>query len=70
MARRRGRVFRAFERVVLGIGMSVVAFVIEKRLIKAIKKGNVDAAGEQLGDMAPAPARHGELAPPSHQVHQ
>jgi hypothetical protein len=76
MARRRGRIFRAFERMVLGIGLSMVAFVVEKRLLKAIKKGDVDAAprtaaarGEQLGDIPPPPARHGELAPPSHQVH-
>jgi hypothetical protein len=76
MVRRHGRLFRVFERVVLGIGMSMAAFFIEKRLIKAIKKGDVDAAprtaaapGEQLGDVPPAPARHGELAPPSHQIH-
>jgi hypothetical protein len=42
--RKRGRVFRAFERAVLGLGMSLVAFIIERRLIKAIKKGAVEPA--------------------------
>jgi hypothetical protein len=37
-------VFRGFERMVLGLGMSLVAFVIERRLIKAIKKGAVEPA--------------------------
>ena len=36
--------FRAFERAVLGVGMSLVAYVIERRLIKAIKKGAVEPA--------------------------
>jgi hypothetical protein len=34
--------FLLFERIVLGAGMSVVAFFIERRLIKAIKKGDVE----------------------------
>lgn len=42
--KRRGRLFVAFERVVLGAGMGVVAFFIERRLIKAIKKGSVEPA--------------------------
>ena len=44
MPKRRGRAFRAFERFVLGAGMTVVAFFIERRLIVAIKKGSVDPA--------------------------
>jgi hypothetical protein len=42
--KKRGIVFRAVERVVLGLGMSVMAFIIERRLIKAIKKGAVEPA--------------------------
>ena len=40
--KRRGKLFLLFERVVLGAGMSIVAFFIERRLIKAIKKGGVE----------------------------
>jgi hypothetical protein len=65
--KRRGRMFIAFERVVLGAGMSVVAFFIERRLIKAIKKGGVTAAartaaepGEEL-EGGPAEIPQGEL---------
>jgi hypothetical protein len=65
--KRRGRMFIAFERAVLGAGMSVVAFFIERRLIKAIKKGGVTAAartaaepGEEL-EGGPAEIPHGEL---------
>jgi hypothetical protein len=65
--KRRGRIFIAFERAVLGFGMSVVAFFIERRLIKAIKKGGVTAApriaaepGEELG-AAPPEQRQGEV---------
>jgi len=72
----RGRAFRAFERVVLGIGMTVVAFVIERRLLRALKKGSVEPAprtaaepGEEIGGPPPAGAREGELATASHQVH-
>jgi hypothetical protein len=38
MARRR-RVRRFFERAILGGVMSVIAFVIERRLLKTIKQG-------------------------------
>jgi hypothetical protein len=65
--KRRGRAFIAFERAVLGFGMSVVAFFIERRLIKAIKKGGVTAAartaaepGEELGATLPE-HRQGEV---------
>jgi hypothetical protein len=43
-AKRRGPVFRAFERFVLSIGMSVMAFVIERRLLRALKTGTVQTA--------------------------
>jgi hypothetical protein len=72
----RGRAFRAFERLVLGIGMTLVAFVIERRLLKAIKKGAVEPAprtaaevGEEIGSPTPEGPREGELATASHQVH-
>jgi hypothetical protein len=65
--RRRGRMFIAFERLVLGAGMSVVAFIIERRLIKAIRKGGVTAAartaaepGEEIEGGTPE-VPHGEL---------
>lgn len=70
--RRRGRLFIAFERAVLGAGMSAVVFFIERRLIKAIKKGGVTAAprtaaepGEELGTQ-PSEASQGELATGPH----
>ncbi len=50
MAKRRNRVFLWFERTVLGIGMTLVAFVIERRLIKAIKKGSVEPAPRTAAD--------------------
>ena len=34
----RKRAARGFERVVLGVAMSALAFVVERRLLKAIKK--------------------------------
>ncbi|HEX9234940.1 MAG TPA: hypothetical protein VF972_01530 [Actinomycetota bacterium] len=54
--RHRGPIFRWFERFVLSAGISAVAFVVERRLIKAIKKGDVAPAprtaaeGEPLGE--------------------
>lgn len=72
--KRRGRMFLAFERAVLGVGMTVVAFFIERRLIKAIKKGGVTAAartaaepGEEIG-VPLREAREGELTTAPHQV--
>jgi hypothetical protein len=72
----RGRAFRAFERLVLGIGMTVVAFVVERRLLKAIKTGAVEPAprtaaeaGEEVGGPPPTGPREGELATASNQVH-
>jgi hypothetical protein len=42
--RPRSRAFKRFERFVLGYGMSVVAFVIERRLLKALRHGGVKPA--------------------------
>ena len=41
----------AFERLVLGAGMTVMAFFIERRLIKAIKKGSVEPAARTAGGL-------------------
>jgi hypothetical protein len=70
--KRRSRLFRAFERAVLGFGMTIVAFFIERRLIKAIKKGQVEAAprtaaGGQEAEGVLPPAE-GELSTSAHQV--
>jgi hypothetical protein len=72
--RRRGRLFVAFERAVLGVGLSVVAYFIERRLIKAIKKGGVTAAPrtaaereEELG-VPLTQVREGELTTSPQQV--
>jgi hypothetical protein len=50
---RRRRFARWFERAVLGAVMSVIAFVIERRVLKAI---------HQKGEPQPTP-RSGELSP-------
>lgn len=36
---RRSRLYRWFERAILGVGMTLIAFVVERRLLKAIKQG-------------------------------
>ncbi len=36
---KRSRIYGWFERAILGAGMTLVAFVIERRLIKGIKQG-------------------------------
>jgi hypothetical protein len=73
--KRRGVVFRAFERFVLSIGMSLIAAVIERRLLKALKTGGFKAAprtaaehDEYLGESPPEIAREGELTASRHQV--
>lgn len=40
----RSPAFRWLERTLLSFGMSAIAFVIERRLLRALKKGNVEAA--------------------------
>ena len=70
--KRRSRVFRAFERAVLGFGMTIVAFLIERRLIKAIKKVHVEAAPRTAAGGQEAegilPQAEGELSTAPHQV--
>jgi hypothetical protein len=72
--KRRGVAFRTFERFVLSIGMSIIAAVIERRLLKALKTGGFKAAPrtaaereEYLGEPIPEP-REGELTASRHQV--
>jgi hypothetical protein len=67
-AKRHGAVFRAFERFILSIGMSLIAMVIERRLLKALRTGGFKPAprtaaehDEYLGEPAPEEARAGEL---------
>jgi hypothetical protein len=49
---RRRRFARWFERVVLGAVMSVIAFVIERRVLKAIRtKGETTAGSERKGEV-------------------
>jgi hypothetical protein len=55
--------------------MTVVAFVIERRLLKAIKGGGIEPAprtaaeaGEEIGSPPPTGPREGELTAASHQV--
>lgn len=66
--KRSGSLIRAFERVVLGIGMSLVVFVVERQLLKALRKGRVAPAprtavesGENL-ELATAPQQVGDQA--------
>jgi hypothetical protein len=66
--KRRGRLFVAFERLVLGAGMTVVAFFIERRLIKAIKKGSVEPAARTAGEAEPAEPNQGLLSAATQQV--
>jgi hypothetical protein len=68
MLKKRSRAFCAFERYVLGVGMTVMAFFIERRLLKAIKKGSVEPAARTAGEPDLAPARQGHLTTAPHQV--
>lgn len=64
---RRSRLFRGFERLVLGTAMTLVAFVIERRLLKAMKKGRVEPAPRTAAESDEH--REGELTTAPHQVH-
>jgi hypothetical protein len=67
MGRRiRGPLFRAFERFVLGIGMTLVAFVVERRLLKAIKQGGRKALKAPV--TADGEPDEGRLTATPHQV--
>lgn len=64
-ARKRRRVLRVVERFVLGAGMAAVAFVLERRLIKAIKEGGFKK--KELPQAEPAGA---SLLTAPEQVHE
>ena len=73
--KRRGAVFRAFERFVLSIGMSLIAMVIERRLLKALKTGGFKPAprtaaehDEYLGTPPPEIPREADLTTSRHEV--
>ena len=51
---RRGRVARWFERALLGSVMSVIAFVIERRVLKALKSKE-SLEEPRTGELAPSP---------------
>ena len=58
----KGRVRTWFERLVLGAIMTVVAFVVERRLLKVIKqRGEADATDEET----PADDPSAELTTPT-----
>jgi hypothetical protein len=61
--KRRGSIVRALERVLLGVGMSVVAFVIERRVLKALKKGGVKPAPRTAGVEEPEPSHDVSAVP-------
>jgi hypothetical protein len=66
--KRRSRAFIWFERSVLGFGMTIVAFFVERKLLKALRAGSVKpaprtaAAGEEPA-IAPGeePRPHAEV---------
>jgi hypothetical protein len=63
--KRRGRAFLWFERTVLGVGMTMAAWFIERRLLKALKKGQVEPAPRTAADEATeAPSVHVSSGPP------
>jgi hypothetical protein len=63
--RRRGRLFCWFERAILGAGMGIVAFIVERRLLRALKRGAAPVAprtAERAPQAAPVGAsERGEL---------
>jgi hypothetical protein len=66
--KRRGALFRTFERIVLSIGMSAMAAVIERRLLKALKAGGMKPAprtaaehDEYLGEPPPEAPREASV---------
>jgi hypothetical protein len=66
--KKRSRLFVAFERLVLGAGMTVMAFFIERRLLKAIKKGSVEPAARTAGEPEPPEPGQGHLTTTPQQV--
>ena len=50
----RRRVARRFERAVLATVMSMIAFIIERRVLKAIRGGGEPLQSAREGEFAPA----------------
>jgi hypothetical protein len=63
--RQRGRLFLWFERAALGAGMSVMAFVIERRLLRVLRAGGAKARPEAD---SPDAGRQAQLTASPHQV--
>ena len=65
------RVFVRVERWILSVGMAVMAFVIERRLLRALKQGGVTSAPRTaaghgtLEDEGEGPPRSWEVTPRS-----
>ena len=66
--RKRSRLFCAIERVVLGAGMSVMAFFIERRLLKALARGSVEPAARTAGAPEPPAPGQGALSTAANEV--
>jgi hypothetical protein len=66
--RKRSRLFVAFERAILGAGMTAMAFFIERRLIKALKRGSVEPAQRTAGEPEPSEPGQGALSTATQQV--
>jgi hypothetical protein len=67
MQAQRGPVFRWFERTVLGAGMTMMAWILERQLLRALKKGHVEPAPRTAGELhsymegEPPEPRSGEI---------
>ena len=67
-----GPVYRALERLVLGAGMSLVALAVERRLLRAVRRGHLEPAPRPAADAPPgavlASPAEGRSPPPADQV--
>ena len=63
-ARRPNRVFVRVERWILSVGMGLMAFVIERRLLRALKKGGVTTAPRTAAGHTAAPEETAEATAP------
>jgi hypothetical protein len=66
--KRRSRLFVAFERAILGAGVTVMAFFIERKLIKALNRGSVEPAPRTAGEPEPSEPGQGALSTAAQQV--
>jgi hypothetical protein len=68
VSKRRSRFFKSFERMVLSAGMTVIAFFIERRLLKALKRGSVEPAPRTAGEGVPPEPGQGLLSTTAQKV--